>query len=307
MQRKFSLLLVASGLATAFVAWSEPGQSVAATGGSGQTVADIDTDGDFLPDVVEWVVLTNSTNPDTDGDQVPDFVEVIEGGNPRSGNAPLPADQQMRLVITGPTPGSGDPLTWMHVFHRVMPAGGATNPGINSIHSFETWLERPEWPGVRFPLNIFAASGVVYRERVTPEDGIWVQLSIPLVDESILQSVSPCTIWAETTVEGQQLSNGQKLIPGPAGLATLIPFGDGRYVIQTLSPIPSTSSSMSIESNRVCVLTLEEDTVGPAGTTYIVTAADCEDANDLECDSSCSQSVGWTITIPGGTELIGGN
>ena len=68
-------------------------------------VAEIDTDGDFLPDVVEWVVLTDSTNPDTDGDNTPDFVEVVEGGNPRFETPPMPADQQMRLVVTGPTPG----------------------------------------------------------------------------------------------------------------------------------------------------------------------------------------------------------
>lgn len=306
MQRKLSLILVATGLATGFVAWSQPGQTVTAGGGNGLSVAEIDTDGDFLPDVVEWVVLTNSNDPDTDGDQRPDFVEVIEGGNPRHENAALPADQQMRLIITGPTPGSSDPLTWMHVFHRVMPQGGV-NQGASAIQSFQTWLERPEWPGVHFPLNIFAATGVVYRERITAEDGIWVQVSIPLVSESILQAVLPCTIWAETTVAGQQLTSGQKLIPVPAGVATLVPFGDGRFVIQTLSPIPSTTSSLVVETNRVCILTLEEDTTGPAGTTYIVTAADCEDANDLECDTTCSQSVGWTITIPGGTELLSGN
>jgi len=306
MQRKFSLFLVATGLATTFVAWSQPDQTVAATGGNDPSVAEIDTDGDFLPDVVEWVTLTNSQNPDTDGDSVPDFIEVIEGGHPRHESAPLPADQQMRLIITGPNPGTGDTLTWMHVFHRVMPTSMGPNPGINAIQSFETWLERPEWPGVRFPLNSFAAGGLVYRERITPEDGIWVQLSVPLVDESILAEVLPCTIWAETTVEGKQLANGQKLIPVPAGTATLVPFGDGRYVIQTLSPTPSTTSSFVVETNRVCVLTLREDSTGPSGTTYLVTAADCEDANDLECDSTCSQSVGWTITIPGGTELLGG-
>ena len=309
MQRKFSLFLVATGLATGFVALSESDQSVTATGGNGLSVAEIDTDGDFLPDVVEWVVLTDSTNPDTDGDNTPDFVEVVEGGNPRFETPPMPADQQMRLVVTGPTPGSGDSLTWMHIFHRVLPTSTAAagDPGILSIQSFDTWLERPEWPGIRFPLNAFAAAGLVYRERVTEEDGIFVQLSIPLVDESVLQAVLPCTIWAETTVGGRVLASGQKLIPVPAGIATLVPFGDGRFVMQTLSPIPSTSASLSVESNKVCVLTLEEDTVGPAGTTYIVTAADCEDANDLECDTSCSQSVGWTVTIPGGTELLSGN
>ena len=37
-----------------------------------------DTDGDFLPDCVEWAVLTSATNPDTDGDLTGDFVEVVQ-------------------------------------------------------------------------------------------------------------------------------------------------------------------------------------------------------------------------------------
>ena len=151
-----------------------------------------------------------------------------------------------------------------------------------------------------------ATAGAVFREQVTAEHGVWVQLSVPMVSEAVLQAVLPCTIWAETTVAGQQLQSGQKLISVPAGVASVVPFGDGRYVVQTLSPIPSTST-LSVETNKVCILTLEEDTTGPAGTTYIVTAADCESANDLECETSCSQSVGWTITIPGGTELLTGN
>jgi len=305
MHRQLPLLLVAAGLATSYVVFSAPHQSVAANGGNGSSVADIDTDGDFLPDVVEWIALTDSTSPDTDGDQIPDFVEVIEGGQPRHESMPLPADQQMRVFITGPQPGSADPLTWMHVFLRVMPPAGSTS-GAGQVQAFQTWLENPAMPGVQFPLNGFAAAGAVYREQVTAEHGVWVQLSVPMVSESILQSVLPCTIWAETTVAGQQLQSGQKLIPTPSGVASLVPFGDGRYVIQTLSPIPSTST-LSVETNKVCILTLEEDTTGPAGTTYIVTAADCEDANDLECETSCSQSVGWTITIPGGTELLTGN
>jgi len=305
MHRKIPLLLVAAGLATTYVVVAAPHQSMAANGGNGSSVADVDTDGDFLPDVVEWIALTDSTNPDTDGDQISDFVEVIEGGQPRHESAPLPADQQMRVFVTGPEPGGADPRTWMHVFLRVMPPGGSTT-GSGHIQTFHTWLENPALPGVQFPLNGFATAGAVFREQVTAEHGVWVQLSVPMVSEAVLQTVLPCTIWAETTVAGQQLQSGQKLIPVPAGVASVVPFGDGRYVVQTLSPIPSTST-LSVETNKVCILTLEEDTTGPAGTTYIVTAADCESANDLECETSCSQSVGWTITIPGGTELLTGN
>ncbi|MGK0204856.1 MAG: hypothetical protein ACI9S9_003942 [Planctomycetota bacterium] len=228
----------------------------------------------------------------------------MEAGSPRHASSPLPADQQMRLIITGPTPASADPRTWMHIFHRVMTAQTGPGAGIIAIESFNTWLEGPLWPGVQFPLNSFASGEVVYRERITANDGIWVQVSIPLVSQSVLQAVLPCTIWAETSIAGQQLKSGQNLINAGGSIATLVPYMPGRYVFQTLSPTPP--SSLVTESNRVCVLELEEQTSGPAGTTYEVMGADCEDANELECSESCQASIGWTITIPGGTELIGG-
>lgn len=307
MHRKNIVPLMAAGLATSFVAWIVPSKSVAAVGGNEPpNAATIDTDDDFLPDAVEWVVLSNSNNPDTDGDQIPDFVEVVEAGQPRHESWPLPPDQQMRLVITGPSASSLDPRTWMHVFHRVMTPAMTPGAGAMAIQSFETWLEGPAWPGVRFPLNAFAGGGTIYRERVTATQGVWVQLSIPLVSESILEMVMPCTIWAETTVDGESLKSGMNLINTQSGIASLVPYTPGRYVFQTLKPSAAAPLPLS-GSNQVCVLELAEHTSGPAGTTYQVVDADCEDANELECSASCSSSVGWSVTIPGGTELIGGH
>ena len=304
MQPKHIVTLMAAGLATSFVAWTIPSKSVAAGGGTG-SAATLDTDGDFLPDAVEWVVLTNAHKDDTDGDLIPDFVEVVEAGRPRHESQPLPADQHMRLIITGPSPASTDPRTWMHVFHRVMTPATSPGSGANAIQSFQVWLEGPLWPGIQFPLNALASGEVVYRERVTANDGVWVQFSVPLVSQSILAAVLPCTIWAQTTVREQSLRSGQTLIEAGGSIATLVPFVDDRYVLQTLSPFASQPAVS--ESNRVCVLSLQEMSVGPAGTTYQVVDADCEDANELECSASCQASIGWTMTIPGGTGLIGGN
>lgn len=306
MQPKHIVPLMAAGLATGFVAWMMPSKSVAAGSGSGPfNAATLDSDGDFLPDAVEWVVLTNANNSDTDGDTICDFVEVVEAGRPRHESSPLPPDQHMRLVITGPTPASTDPRTWMHIFIRVMTAEMGQGGGASAIQSFDSWLEGPAWPGFQVPLNGFAGPDTVYQERVTADDGVWVQMSIPLVSESVLAAVLPCTIWAETTVDGKTLKSGMNLINTQHGIASLVPFSPGRYVFQTLTtsnlPLPLVAGP-----NQVCVLELQEQTSGSAGTTYQVVDADCEDANELECSQNCQSSIGWVVTIPGGTDLIGG-
>src|SRR5690606_29544997 len=126
----------------------------------------------------------------------------------------------------------------------------------------------------------------------------------PLVSSRILAAVLPCTIWAETTVAGQSLRSGQNLINAGGNIATLVPYTPGRYVYPSLGPYASTP--VLNQSNRGCGWSLEELTNGPAGTTYQVTDAECEDANELECSPSCQASIGWTMTIPGGTGLIGG-
>ena len=86
----------------------------------------------------------------------------------------------------------------------------------------------------------------------------------------------------------------------------------GRYVLQSITSSSyatqvqgaGSQGTETVETNQVCVLDLAQVGDGPGGVVYEVTAADCEDANELECSSSCSASVGWVLTIPGGVELI---
>jgi len=117
-----------------------------------------------------------------------------------------------------------------------MTSQSGVGAGVSAIQSFETWLQGPLWPGIRFPLNGIAAGEVVYRERVTANEGVWVQFSIPLVSQAVLSAVLPCTIWAETTVAGQALTSGQNLINAGGNIATLVPYAPGRYVFQSLGP-----------------------------------------------------------------------
>lgn len=299
MPGKFVLTLLVAGSAAAAVLWRLPTEAISANG----TTPLCDADDDFLPDAVEWGVLTNAARADTDGDEVPDFVEVVEFGQPRTQSPLLPADNQMRVVVSGPAIGAVDSLTWLHVFYRIMSGAGGPGGPVASIHSFDSWLEMPSMPGLQIPLNALSVNGLVVRERSTGAHGDWIQVSIPLVSPQILQMVLPCTIWVESVVDGCYRSNGVTLLDVEHEIMTLVPFGDGRFVLQGLSHFVDPAGGTG--SNRVCVLELGDGVAGLGGTTYEVVGADCEDCNELECGTGCTQSVGSTVTIPGGVGLLG--
>jgi hypothetical protein len=254
-----------------------------------------DTDNDFLPNCVEWAVMTNSSSPDTDGDGIGDFVEVVQRGQPREPSAPLALDQEMRIVVTGPGIGSGPQTAWVHLFFRFV---GAVPP----ISSFDVWVDLPQYPGLRVPLSILAEGDIVFRDRLTAQDGYWVQVSVPIVSISFLQLFLPCSFHAEASIGGRYVHTGVQVIDMQGVVSTLVPYRE-HFAIQAITPNPGSPTAVS---NRVCLIELEEVGSGPGGTIYQVVDAFCDDCNELECDASCPQSIGWILTIPGGLATLGG-
>jgi hypothetical protein len=255
----------------------------------------VDSDDDMLPDCVEWAVMTSATNPDTDGDSSPDFVEVVQKGRPRSAGDPLPTDQEMRIVVTGPPPGSENNLAWMHLFVRVIEPGQLT--------SFTAWIEFPQLPGVRFSFDMLSLGAAVFRDRDAGAAGRWIQLSVPMLSTNLLQQLLPCSIQIESVLGGRQLRSGVNLFNVQGNVSTLVPFDQGRFAVQTIGPI-AYGSGPGVLSNRVCLIELEEIGSGLGGTVYEVVDANCEDCNEIECSPNCHESVGWILTIPGGLQAI---
>lgn len=255
----------------------------------------IDSDDDFLPDCIEWTVLTNPLSADTDGDSYPDFVEVVQRGTPRQPGTVRAFDHEMRAVVTAPAMGQPGP-TWLHLLFRFV--GDTTQ-----LSSFQTWLELPALPGIHVPLDVLGVSGIDFAQRATANQGLWVRLSIPMVSEAMLRYVLPCTIRASATIGGRTIETGVKLFDAQGTICTLVPFNRERLALQSIGQVLAPSS---LTTNRVCLLMLERVGSGPGGDVFEVVSADCSDCNELECGASCPQSVGWIFSIPGGLETITG-
>jgi hypothetical protein len=172
------------------------------------------------------------------------------------------------------------------------------------LTSFHAWLELGVLPGLQIDFDMFALGPSVLRTRNAGPEGVWITYSVPLASAALVHQVLPCSVQAEAVIGGRYLRSGVSLFDVQGAIATLAPFGDNSYAVQTIAPVQGGGGT----SNRVCVLDLQECGSGPGGTLYTVTHADCEDCNELECVlASCAQSVGWIITIPGGLGVIGGS
>lgn len=257
----------------------------------------VDSDDDFLPDVVEWTVITNTANANTDGDSSPDFAEVVQRGSPRHPGVLRPVDHEVRAVITAPPPGHPGEPTWLHLLFRFV-----GDPSL--LTSFETWVELPAFPGLRIPLDVLGFTGVVFDQRQTQTEGLWVRVSVPMVSEQTLRLILPCSFQTAATIGGRSIRSAVQLFEVEGTTTTITPFGDGRFALQSIGEFVAPPSGTS---NRVCLMELELVGTGPAGSVLQVVDADCEDCNELECGASCRNCRGWLIDVPGGIgSLTGG-
>jgi hypothetical protein len=249
-----------------------------------------DGDEDFLPDAVEWVVLTSASSSDTDGDRSPDFVEVVQHGAPRDPAVTAPDDHEMRVVVTAPRGGDSQSTTWMHLMFRFMGSPVLmTNFGVS--------IRVPFYPNVEIPLTSLAAGNVVLRQRDAGSRGVWIHVAVPMASEAVLRAILPCTIRATATIGGRSIRTGVLLFDCDGTTSSLVPFDQDRFAVQSISSEQFANSG----SNKVCLLSFEE-----SGGVATCNGAECEDSNDLQCSRGCPDSVGWVIDLPSLQSITGG-
>lgn len=291
---------VTLGLALGATAWvSSPSRQIARAASG--TDPFLDTDGDLLPDSLEWVAFSDPTKPDTDFDSGDDFLEVVQHTAPYATTAARPFDNEMRILLSQVSGASDTDNSeiWLHCLFRF--AGGTP-----SVDWFMPFIHTT---GAAVPIgDLFGRTPFRLSFKPAPGGGTYAVLTMLLAREREFAPLLPCTVSARASVGGRLFSTGTYVLRLGGGIAALMPAGlDGArktFMLQSLSP--ESSSSSFFRRNKICEMELAVIGSTSGGHICEVDRASCEPANGLRCNVSCDQAAGSMVFVPDGLGTITG-
>jgi hypothetical protein len=260
----------------------------------------LDSDGDLVPDSLEWVVFSDPTRVDTDLDTQDDFLEVLQHTAPFARTAPRPFDNEMRVLLSsvqGLADGDGD--IWLHCLFRF-----AT--GVPVVEWFVPYIHTNS---AAVPIGqIFGRTPFRLTTRSAAGGGSYAILTMLLARESEFRHLLPCTVSARASIGGRVFSTGTYVLSVGGGTTALMPAGfdtgGQTFMLQTLSA--ETSSNSFFTRNKICEMDLTVIGSTQGGHICEVSRAACEPANGLRCNVSCDQAAGAMVFVPDGLTTITG-
>ena len=266
---------------------------LAATSGE----AMLDSDGDMLPDHVEWVLLLDPQKADTNGDGTDDFLHAVQHLLPGASSEQYAFDHEMRIVTSSvPDPNAGRAI-WINMMFRFAGAKLA------SVTAFTPFID--SW-GFRFPLiDILGGNSMFLMTRQHPTEGLYLLISFRITSEQILTPFYPCTIGVSAVIDGKRITSGTYLHNAAGVSAVFVPISSDEFVVQTLSQDDRSNPFWS--ANRVCVMRLSVIGTSYGGSLCEVTSANCVPDGRLRCPPTCESSLGSITFFPDGMGTITGN
>lgn len=253
-----------------------------------------DTDGDLLPDCLEWLTLSSPARQDSDGDARDDFLEVVQHTAPYAATGARALDHEMRVVVN--SVGSGPAAeVWMHCLFRFVGTGWDVNNFNLFVSAGRAAMPLAGLVG-RTPMDVSA--------RQAGREGTFVRVSLRIASETELRPLLPCTLSAVAVLGGRQINTGMFVFDSGSELCALVPRGvdiDRRaYFVQSLRPGAEERDSRFFRNNKVCEWGLSVIASTPGGSLCEVNRAECEPANGLRCGTRCTAAIGSEIFIPAG-------
>ncbi|MAE75313.1 MAG: hypothetical protein CMJ85_00355 [Planctomycetes bacterium] len=255
-----------------------------------------DTDGDNVPDNLEWVAHSDPLKADSDGDGRSDFVELIEHTDPTRKQQGKPGPDGMRLVINTTEHGpNGQHVLWVHILLRF------TSGNVQDLKGLALFLDVG---GKRFPLDTLLIYGIVEaRESWDPVHGSLLRLSMQMPLFEFFKQATPITVGAYGLVNKKVHRSGALLFYRSSEYHTMTVLGP-TLVLQATSTSNSNNPFWTV--NKMCVYDLTVQGVGRNGIICEVTKANCTVSNTQRCTAACAGMKGLTFFVPDGLPLITG-
>jgi hypothetical protein len=294
---RLSLLLAAPLTAVGLVLVGPSGATGAAELQAGEPTAFVDSDGDLLPDRLEWVLMLDRLRADSDGDGVDDFLHAVQGR--RSLVEPRLSfgyDDEARVVVTTEPNPNGTASVWVNLLFRFAGA---------NIHDLRALVPYLDLWGQRIPIDQLIGAGRTHLSlRTHPTEGLYVLCAFEFGSTDMFGALLPCTIGATVVMGAQTIRSGAFMIEAAGTTAALMPVAPDSGVIRTLSPVYDEDPFWV--ASRVCLLRLAVVTSMQSGMLCEVSQADCVSSGELSCPPTCSSSRGQMLFIPDGLSTVTG-
>lgn len=257
-----------------------------------------DSDGDLLPDALEWVLLTDSMSKDTDSDGTDDFVEVVEQRSPvtKDEDTPLPVDSFRTLFMTSFEGEDQHRVLWLHLLFR-FPSGQLSDlTGLSLFFDYD---------GHKVDLTpLLYTCTQALETRFETRQGLLVRLTLKLPEPAGLSKLMPATFGSYARINNAFHTAGVPMFHLGGSYHTLAMVSATQMILQAASSGEVQSTFWN--KGKACAMSLSLVGSSPGWRICEVEKADCEVVFQGACSDSCKKSVGQMVLVPDGTPLIEG-
>jgi len=253
-----------------------------------------DEDGDLLPDALEWVLFSDPTQADADHDTVDDFMEAIQYTSPRHANSAQPAAPRCRVLVNT----TGDATNrrfWLHLLAQ-LPTGK-----LSDFKGLSIFLTVGQHKVYLDPLLFLLFAQV--QGRLDAKNGYLVRVSFELPIAALMSSLKVTTFGAKTLLGSQQTSAATLLLNLGTFHSVSVFNNNKDLALTTAGPLENENPYWSI--NKICVMEMSFQGLGPGWLICEVDSADCELESGGRCASNCATAEGLTFFLPDGLQLVG--
>jgi hypothetical protein len=256
-----------------------------------------DTDGDLLPDALEWTLLSDPTKKDTDGDGISDFVEAVEFTSPIERNSTgAPVDSYRLLFATTLDSKTQQRFLWCHSLIRLASGDIKDLKAVNLFFSHNN-----------VDIDLTSLFYTHTKEVLVVKDaaqGLLIRVAVRMPMPVGFEKLAPGSFASHALINSSILTASAQMFYLGSAFHTFAMVNSKAMILQSAGSGEARTTFW--RSGQACVLTLEVIGSSPGWRICEVKKADCKVVYRGSCSPSCLKSTGAAVLVADGTPLVEG-